>query len=122
MSRMTGAEIHYTQAGYWIWQPPFGFMSEKVETRHGKRTILKPHPDEAPLIRKMYELKALGTMSDRQIVDKMNKLGFRARKTYVRNDNDHSNIIGTKGGNPSEMTKVNRYLENPIYTGVIKEK
>ncbi|OGL23237.1 hypothetical protein A2791_00040 [Candidatus Saccharibacteria bacterium RIFCSPHIGHO2_01_FULL_46_30] len=122
MSRMIGAEIRYTQVGYWMRQPPFGFMSEKVETRHGKRTILKPHPGEALLIRKMYELKALGTMSDRQIVDKMNELGFRTRKTYVRDNSDRSKIIGTKGGNPLEMTKINRYLENPIYAGVVKEK
>lgn len=122
MSRMIGAEIRYTQVGYWMRRPPFGFTSEKVETRHGKRTILKPHPEEAPLIRKMYELKALGTMSDRQIVDKMNELGFRTRKTYVRDSNDRSKIIGTRGGNPLEMTKINRYLENPIYAGVVKEK
>ena len=122
MSRMIGAEIRYTQVGYWMRRPPFGFTSEKVETRHGKRTILKPHPEEAPLIRKMYELKALGTMSDRQIVDKMNALGFRTRKTYIRDNNDRSKIIGTRGGNPLEMTKINRYLENPIYAGVVKEK
>ena len=70
----------------------------------------------------MYELKALGTMSDRQIVDKMNELGFRTRKTYIRDPNDRSKIIGTKGGNPLEITKINRYLENPIYAGVVKEK
>jgi hypothetical protein len=122
MSRMIGAEIRYTQVGYWMRQPPFGYMSEKIETRHGKRTVLKPHPEEAPLIRKLYELKALGTMSDRQIVDKMNTLGFRTRKTYTRDNNDRSKIIGTKGGNPLEMTKINRYLENPIYAGVVKEK
>ena len=122
MSRMIGAEIRYTQVGYWMRQPPFGFMSEKVETRHGKRTVLRPHPDEAPLIRKMYELKALGTMSDRQIVDKMNELGFRTRKTYIRSNDDRSKIIGTKGGNLLEMTKINRYLENPIYAGIVKEK
>ncbi|MBM3209722.1 hypothetical protein FJZ39_00020 [Candidatus Saccharibacteria bacterium] len=122
MSRMIGAEIRYTQVGYWMRQPPFGFMSEKVETRYGKRTILKSHPTEAPLIRKMYELKALGTMNDRQIVDKMNELGFRTRKSYIRDKNDRSKIIGTKGGNPLEITKINRYLENPIYAGVVKEK
>lgn len=122
MSRMIGAEIRYTQVGYWMRRPPFGFTSEKVETRHGKRTILKPHPEEAPLIRKMYELKALGIMSDRQIVDKMNELGFRTRKTYIRDSSDRSKIIGTRGGNPLEMTKINRYLENPIYAGVVKEK
>ena len=122
MSRMIGAEIRYTQVGYWMRQPPFGYKSEKVETRHGKRTILVPHPDESALIRKMYELKALGTMSDRQIVDKMNELGFRTRKTYVRDPDDRSKIIGTRGGSPLEMTKINRYLENPIYAGVVKEK
>ena len=122
MSRMIGAEIRYTQVGYWMRRPPFGFTSEKVETRRGKRTILKPHPEEAPLIRKMYELKALGIMSDRQIVDKMNELGFRTRKTYIRDSSDRSKIIGTRGGNPLEMTKINRYLENPIYAGVVKEK
>lgn len=122
MSRMIGAEIRYTQAGYWMRQPPFGFISEKVETRHGKRCILKPHPTEAPLIRKMYELKALGTMTDRQIVDKINDLGFRTRETYIRDKKDRTKIIGKRGGNKLELTKINRYLENPIYAGVVKEK
>lgn len=122
MSRMIGAEIRYTQVGYWMRQPPFGYMSEKVETRHGKRTILVAHPDESALIRKMYELKALGTLSDRQIVDRINELGFLTRKRYIRDPDDRSKIIGTKGGNPLEITKINRYLENPIYAGVVKEK
>ena len=122
MSRMIGAEIRYTQVGYWMRQPPFGYTSEKVETRHGKRCVLKPHPTEAPLIRKMYKLKALGTMTDRQIVDKMNELGFKTRTTYVRDKNDRTKIVGKKGGNPLELTKINRYLENPIYAGVVKEK
>ena len=123
MTRMIDAEIRYTQVGYWMRQPPFGFISEKIETgQHGKRCVLKPHPTEAPLIRKMYELKALGTMSDRQIVDKMNELGFRTRESYIRDKNDRTKIIGKRGGNPLEMTKINRYLENPIYAGVVKEK
>ena len=123
MTRMIGAEIRYTQVGYWMRQPPFGFISEKIETgQHGKRCVLKPHPTEAPLIRKMYELKALGTMSDRQIVDKMNELGFRTRESYIRDKNDRTKIIGKRGGNPLEITKINRYLENPIYAGVVKEK
>ena len=122
MSRMIGAEIRYTQVGYWMRQPPFGYMSEKVETRHGKRTILVAHPDESALIRKMYELKALGTLSDRQIVDRINELGFLTRKRYIRDPDDRSKIIGARGGNPLEITKINRYLENPIYAGVVKEK
>ena len=30
MSRMIGAEIRYTQVGYWMRRPPLGYMSEKV--------------------------------------------------------------------------------------------
>ena len=122
MSRMIGAEIRYTQAGYWMRQSPFGLTSKKIETRHGKRCVLKPHPNEASLMRKMYELKALGTMSDREIVDKLNDLGFRTRVTYIRDKKDRTKIIGKRGGNKLELTKLNRYLENPIYAGVIKEK
>jgi hypothetical protein len=70
----------------------------------------------------MYELKALGTLSDRQIVDRINELGFLTRKRYIRDPDDRSKIIGARGGNPLEITKINRYLENPIYAGVVKEK
>ena len=122
MSRMIGAEIRYTQAGYWMRKAQFGFIGEKVETRHGKRTILKPEPTEAPLMRKMYELKALGTMTDRQIVDRMNELGFRTRVSYIRAKNDPTKIIGKKGGKLLRINDINRYLQNPIYAGVIKEK
>ena len=122
MSRIIGAEIRYTQAGYWMRQPPFGFTSEKAETRHGKRCILKPHPTEAPLMRKMFELKALGTMTDRQIVDRMNDLGFKTREFYVRDKKDQTKIIGKRGGNKLRINDINRYLQSPIYAGVVKEK
>ena len=32
LSRVIGAEIRYTQMGYWMRQAPYGLMSEKVET------------------------------------------------------------------------------------------
>jgi hypothetical protein len=36
MTRMIGAEIRYTQLGYWMRQPPYGFTSETADTNHGK--------------------------------------------------------------------------------------
>jgi hypothetical protein len=47
MSRLMGAEIRYTRLGYWMRQPPYGYESKRVNTAHGKRTILVPHPTEA---------------------------------------------------------------------------
>ena len=71
MSRMIGAEIRYTQLGYWIRKPPYGFVSEKIETRNAKRCILRPHPVEVEFVRTMFELRARGTMHDQEIVDEI---------------------------------------------------
>ena len=50
MSRMIGADIRYTQLGYWMRQPPYGFRSVKIDTKNGKRIILKPDKSEAKYI------------------------------------------------------------------------
>ena len=81
MSRMIGAEVRYTRMGYWMRQAPYGFVSEKIETHNGKRCVLRPHPKEAPLLRKMYELRAKGTMHDSEIVEQLNNLGFKSRSS-----------------------------------------
>jgi len=70
MSRMIGAEIRYVKLGFRVRQPPYGYVNEKVETSHGKRVILKPHPEESPWILKMYNLRLRGTMTDIQIITK----------------------------------------------------
>jgi hypothetical protein len=52
LSRMVGAEIRYARMGYWVRQAPYGFMTAKIDTPHGKRCILRPEPDEGPFVRK----------------------------------------------------------------------
>lgn len=122
MSRMIGAEIRYTKAGFWMRQPPFGFVSEKIETGHGKRCVLRPHPEESKLIRRMFELRAKGTLSEQQIADELNTLGFRTRITYFRSTADRTKVIGKRGGKLLEPRKIVRYVQNPIYAGIIMEK
>lgn len=103
MSRMIGAEIRYSRLGYWVRKAPMGFMNEKIETPNGKRTILKPHPIESKWIIKMFELRCRGTMSDHQIVDEINNLGFKSRVMYFRDRHDRTKIIKEKGGKPLNL-------------------
>src|SRR5580700_4087487 len=84
LSRVIGAEIRYTQMGYWMRQNPYGLISEKVDTQHGKRMILKPHPEEAEYIVKMFELRASGQFSDSEIAKKLNAMGYRGRSRVKR--------------------------------------
>lgn len=122
MTRMIGAEIRYVRMGYRVREAPFGYVNEKVETSHGKRVILKPHPEESLWIAKMFELRCQGTLNDHEIVDSVNKMGCKTRKRYKRNPNDRTKIIGIHGGNKLHIKQFWRYVQNPIYAGINVEK
>lgn len=122
MSRMIGAEIRYVRLGYRVRSAPFGYTNEKVETTHGRRVILKPHPKESKWIIKMFDLRIKGTLTDSEIVEEINKLGYKSRIQYVRNPNDRTKIIGRRGGKQLILKQLWSYLHNPIYAGVNIEK
>lgn len=118
MSRMIGAEIRYARMGYWVRKAPMGYVTEKIETPNGKRVILKPHPEESIWFQKMFELRCRGNVTDYQIVDEINKLGFKTRKLYQRDRHDQTKIIKVRGGNKLNVKTFRSYIQNPIYAGV----
>jgi hypothetical protein len=122
LSRVIGAEIRYTQMGYYMRRPPYGYVSEKVETQHGKRPILKSHPEESKYITKLFELRASRQFTDKEIATKLNDMGYRGRTQYRRSKTDRSRIIGKTEGALLNDKKVWRIGRNPIYAGIIVEK
>ena len=122
MSRMIGAEVRYTRLGYWMRQQPYGYTSEKIDTPHGKRTILLSDPIEGPLMQKLFELRASGLYDDQEIATKLNKLGYTSRVTLRRDPHNRTKVIGERGGNPLTAKYVAEYAKNPIYAGIICEK
>jgi hypothetical protein len=122
MSRMIGAEIRYTQLGYWMRMPPYGFMSETVDTNNGKRTILRPHPEEFIFVQRLFKMRAKGIYSSQEIADALNRLGFRTRINYVRDKYDRTKILRIVGGKKMDVKMVDRFAHRLVYAGVIKEK
>jgi len=122
MSRMIGAEIRYTRLGYWMRRPPYGYENFRVETTNGKRYVLKPHSTEAEFIIKMFELRCRGNLSDTQIVDEINHLGYKSRVFNRRSAKDKSQITAYLGGNKLTLKRFWLYIQNPIYAGVMCEK
>ena len=122
MSRMIGAEIRYTRMGYWMRQPPYGFDSEKIETKNGKRTVLQPHPKEAAYVKQMFELRAEGILDDNAITDKLNQAGFLTRIRYYRSKQDRTRIVAKCGGGPLTPKAMQKLLRNPVYAGINVEK
>lgn len=121
-TRMIGAQIRYARMGYWVRRPLYGFDNVHVETREGKRCVLKPNEIEAPLVIKMFELRARGTMEDIEIVEHINKLGFRTFERVVRDKEDRTRITKVIGGKEVTLKQLWRMLENPVYAGINPEK
>ena len=121
MTRMVGAEIRYTKLGYWMRMPPYGYASRRIETAHGKRTILEPHPVEADHIITAFKLRAAGQLSDSEIATKLNEMGYlghskrglRRSRSQPLSDNQRTKLSGKQ---------LWRMLKNPIYAGISCEK
>ncbi len=122
LTRMIGSEIRYTQIGYWLRGAPYGYDTRRVETVNGKRTVLVSNDDQAPIIRKMYELRAAGTASDDQIAAEMNRLGFQTPLKVRRDKTERTKIVGRSGGKPMTGKLLRTYIAKTLYAGVNTEK
>ena len=122
MTRMIGAEIRYVRMGYRVRQAPFGYQNKKVETPHGKRVILKPHPQESRWVIRMFELRLQGNLNDKEIVETINNLGFKTRTFNKRDPNNRTRVIGKRGGKPLSDKQFWRLIRNPVYAGINTEK
>ena len=122
LTRMIGSEIRYTQIGYWLRGAPYGYQTSRVETMNGKRSVLVPNNDTAPIIRKMYEMRAAGIYSDDQIADEMNRLGFQTPIKVIRDKTDRTKIARRSGAKTMTAKLLRVYVAKTIYAAVNTEK
>lgn len=88
--------------GIWMGLAPTGYMHDFDE--QGNKTI-RPNPDLAPFITKMFELYATGNYSFRKLRDELTSIGAR-----------------TKGGKPFAISQINKILKKPFYCGIMESK
>ena len=119
---MIGSEIRYTQIGYWSRGALYGYETKKIETTNGKRSILAPYDDQAPIIRKMYEMRASGMYSDDQIADEMNRMGFQTPLKVIRDKADRTKIVRRSGSKKMTAKLLRVYVAKTLYAGVNTEK
>jgi site-specific DNA recombinase len=118
---MIGAEIRLVQEGYKIGSESDGFINHKIMVEGRKKVIEIPDPKRAPYIVEMFNLRALGAMSDGEIVSRLNAMGYR---TKVRNkwDKKHTKVIGRMGGDPLTIKELQKKIQRTIYAGIVCEK
>ena len=123
LTRMIGAEIAYVRdpASFSARRPEFGYQNVRVEIDGRKRSVRAFIEPEAGWIRKMFELRAEGILTDEEIVKKLNVLGFRT-SIFNRRDKRTKKIIGKFGAKPLNLKHFRRLIKKTIYAGVVSEK
>jgi len=79
---------------------PYGYQRKKLP---GKGYTLEPHPDEAPVVKLIFELYTEKKMGTTSIADYLNSLGIPSRK-------------GTGWSTPT----IRDILRNPVYAGYVR--
>ena len=121
LTRLIGAEIRLTQEGYKVRAATDGFKNKRIFVGGKSKMIQEPNPDRARYFFEMFNLRATGTMSDEEIVEKLNAMGYRSK---VKNkwDKKHENIIGKRGGGKLTVKDFQRIIKRTIYAGIGCEK
>jgi site-specific DNA recombinase len=120
-TRMIGQEIRLTRKGYKVRAAQDGFRNAKIYTEEGKkRTVMEADPERAKYFQTMYEMRASGQFTDKDIVDYVNGMGYRTR-LHNRWNQNHTKMIGKSGGNPLTVKRLQEILPRPTYAGFICE-
>jgi site-specific DNA recombinase len=121
LTRLIGQEIRLTQRGYKIRSPQDGYINAKIHVENRRRTIQVPDPDRARYLVTMFEMRASGQLTDPEICERINAMGYRTRP-HKRWDADHREVVGSGGGKPLTPKRLQEVVQRPIYCGVVCEK
>ena len=66
----------------------------------------------------MFELRAEGLLTDPEIVDTLNDLGYQTRISYIRSTENLSKVLSKKGGKQLTVKSMQRTIQNTIYAGI----
>jgi hypothetical protein len=121
LTLMVSAQIRYVQKGFMPRRAPYGLENVKIDTEHGERSVPKPRATEFPHIKKMFDLAATGIYTDQEIVEILNKDGYRSRR--IRYWDRQKGVVKGYGGElPLTVKQLRKYLQNTIYCSILFEK
>lgn len=121
LTRMIGREIELTNQGFKIRQSADGYLNKKVFIDGKKKVIQVPDSERAIFFLEMFNLRSAGTHTDKEIVQRINAMGYRTR-SQNRWDRAHEKILGLRGGVPLTVKRLQEVIGRPIYCGIMCEK
>ncbi len=118
LTRCIGSQIKVARMGYQFGPSNYGYRNSRETLPQGKVvSVMIAHEQEAPFMRLMFELRAEGILSDQEICDKLNAMGFRTRQRN-RFHPETRVLVGKSGGNLLDPKLMQAYIGKPIYCGL----
>lgn len=121
LQRTIPKQIQYTQRGFHVGCPDDGFVNKRVQVGREMRFIQAPDPDRAHFFKLAIELRSEGRMTDKEIVDHINELGFKT-KTRKKWNKRKTEIIGRTPGVKMDVKLLHKISQRFSYAGVVCEK
>lgn len=98
LQRTITREIQLEQKWYQVRESNFWYMNKKIRTWDGKFIIQEKHHKEGDWIIAIFNLRAMGSISDEEIVSQVNLMWYRSRS-----------------GKPLTVKQLQLYIKYPIY-------
>lgn len=114
-------EIRLTIDGYQIGKPDYGFRNKKIFVENKKKCIQERYEPEAIFIERLYKLREENVLTDQEICDDINSMGYRSQTQNVWSK-DKTQILNTKGGKILTPKHLQTIIKRFTYCGVICEK
>lgn len=125
LTRMIGQEVINAREGYSVHPAPDGFKNNTghyfENGKRKKRTTRERDTARAPFYEAMFAFRAAGLLSDEEIVEKVNAMGFRS-KVRTKWDKAKKKQVGTTGGLKLTVKQLQDTIQRPSYAGVNYEK
>ena len=124
LTRMIGAEIGLTREGFSMRAPNDGYLNTKEVIAGQEMSVSKQNPNRAHFYKTIFEMRASGKYSDKEIVEKVNALGFMSvpHKKWKKINKKTKVVIGFSSPKPMSVKQMQKLVRRPMYAGVKYEK
>lgn len=120
LTRTMDTSVYRIETGYKLREAQFGYKNERVIGADGKeRSIQIRHEIEAKFIEAIFDKTVENILTEQEIVDYVNSLGYKSRDRKQWNGKgEERRIAGKKEGKKLDIKQMQKYRKNPIYCGV----
>ncbi len=121
LQRLIKPEIKLTQEGYHIGRGDYGYRNKKIFVENKKKCIQERYEPEAKYVERFYKLRAEGVLSDQEICDDLNAMGYESRALNIWSK-DKTKVIGMMGAKKLTPKHLQSIIRRFSYCGIICEK